>query len=109
MLLSAEVALLPHTALLPQTALKPVLLLFPQTALLPHTAELPHIAELPHMAELPHIAEESEIKLTIWVAGSKETLGDIAVMLAGAKSLLFKAAWMSMYPAPTVKASYWSV
>src|SRR5215831_14286468 len=90
MLLFAEAALLPHTALLPQTALNPVLLLLPQTALLPHTAlfphtaELPHIAELPHMAELPHIAEESEMKLTVWVVGSKETLGESAVRLAGA-------------------------
>jgi hypothetical protein len=39
---------------------------------------------------------------------SRATAGDFALPnVAGARSVLDKAAWMSRYPAPTVKMSYW--
>src|SRR6516162_6421412 len=104
----------------------------PQIAEFPHMAELPHMAEFPHIALLgmnpsapqtvllshtvggapacafkiaaiPQGVLESVTKYTFPLAVSNVAVGDLAAPVA--LSLFISAAWISRYPAPTVKMS----
>src|SRR6266853_6819873 len=97
---------LPHTTELPQTTELPHTTELPQTTELPHTTELPQTTELPHTTELPQTTEESVTSETVFVDALYVTLGDLAEpTLAGARSVLAKAAEASTAPAPTEKRS----